>query len=134
MYAVWYKCATSSSQPCISQYRRPSRFYLVRDTEMLRWYLTAAGLTTFNQSLADQDLSGLLLNLPAQYRVISIINTINSVQTSCFFVLHNLNSISFITDGGGSDFLSSQILASSEQISFFSNFLWNARFWFSSHI
>ena len=40
------------------------------------------------------------------------------MQTSCFFVLQFLNSISSSTDGGGSDFLSSQILASSEQISF----------------
>ena len=46
------------------------------------------------------------------------------MKTSCFFVLRYLNSITFITGGiGGSDFLSSQILASSEQISFFSSFL-----------
>ena len=39
-----------------------------------------------------------------------------------------------ITGGGDSDFLSSQIQASSEQISFFSSLLSSARFWFSSHI
>ena len=81
---------------------------------MLRGHLTFTGLTAFNQSLADQDLSGLLLFLCAEYRVISITNTINSMQTSCFFVLQYLNSITSLTGGGGSDFLSSQILASSE--------------------
>ena len=41
------------------------------------------------------------------------------MQTSCFFVLRYLNSITFIAGGiGGPDFLSSQILASSQQISF----------------
>ena len=40
------------------------------------------------------------------------------MQTSCFIVLQYLNSITSITGGGGTDFLSSQILASSEQISF----------------
>ena len=45
------------------------------------------------------------------------------MQTSCFFVLQNLNSITSITGGGSSDFLSSQILASSEQNSSFSSFL-----------
>ena len=62
-----------------------------------------------------------------------MITNINSMQTSCFFVLYYLNSITFITGGiGGSDFLSSQILESFEQISSFFNFLSNARFWFSS--
>ena len=46
--------------------------------------------------------------------------TINSMQTSCFLVLQYLVSITFITGGSGdSDSLSSRILASSEQISFF---------------
>ena len=49
----------------------------------------------------------------------STTNTINSVQTSCFLVL---NFIIFFTGGGGSDFLSSQILTSSKQISFFFKF------------
>ena len=41
------------------------------------------------------------------------------MQTSCFFVPQYLFSITSFTGGiGGSDFLSSQILASSEQISF----------------
>ena len=49
------------------------------------------------------------------------------MQTSCFFVFQffqNLNSITSITGGGGScsDFLSFQILTSSEQISSFFNF------------
>ena len=49
------------------------------------------------------------------------------MQTSCFFVFQffqNLNSITFINGGGGScsDFLSLQILTSSEQIPFFFNF------------
>ena len=38
------------------------------------------------------------------------------MQTSCFLIL---NFIISINGGGGSDFLSSQILTSSEQISFF---------------
>ena len=48
--------------------------------------LTASGLTAFNQSLADQDLSGLLLIFSARYRM--NFNNINSLQTSCFFLLH----------------------------------------------
>ena len=40
------------------------------------------------------------------------------MQTSCSFVLLYLSSITSSTGGGGSHFLSSQILASSEQISF----------------
>ena len=49
------------------------------------------------------------------------------MQTSCFFVFQffqNLNSITSINGGGGSysDFLSLQILTSSEQISSFFNF------------
>ena len=40
------------------------------------------------------------------------------MQTSCFFVVQYLNPISSITGGGGSESLSFQILASSEQISF----------------
>ena len=39
------------------------------------------------------------------------------MQTSCFFFLQYLNSITFIDGGGGSDFRSSPTLASSEQIS-----------------
>ena len=39
------------------------------------------------------------------------------MQTSCFFVLQYLNSITSITGGGGSDFLIFQTLASYEQIS-----------------
>ena len=39
----------------------------------------------------------------------------NSMQTSCFFVLQNLNSVTSVTGGGGSDFLSFQVLAISEQ-------------------
>ena len=46
------------------------------------------------------------------------------MQTSCFLVL---NFVISITGGGGSDFLSSQFLASSEQISSFFKFLSNAR-------
>ena len=63
------ECETSSSQPCISQYRRPCTFYLFLDREMLRWYITASQLTAFSQSLADQDFSGTLFNLSARYRV-----------------------------------------------------------------
>ena len=40
------------------------------------------------------------------------------MQTSCSFVLQYLNSITSITGGGGCDFLSSHILACSEQVSF----------------
>ena len=40
------------------------------------------------------------------------------MQTSCLFVLQYLNSITSINCGGGSDFLSCQILANCEQISF----------------
>ena len=41
------------------------------------------------------------------------------MQTSCFFVLQYLNSITFVTAGiGDSDFLSSEFLANFEQISF----------------
>ena len=54
----------------------------------------------------------------AQYRAISIVTIINSKQTSCFFVLQYLNFLTSITGGSGSDFPQSQILASSEQISF----------------
>ena len=42
------------------------------------------------------------------------------MQTSCFLILTFIISIN---GGGGSDFLSSQILTSSEQISFFFKFL-----------
>ena len=48
------------------------------------------------------------------------------MQTSCFFILRYLDSMIFISGGLGgscSDFLSLQILASSEQISFSSVFL-----------
>ena len=38
------------------------------------------------------------------------------MQASCFFVLQYLNFKISITGGGGSDFLSFQSLASSEQI------------------
>ena len=45
--------------------------------------------------------------------------SINSMQTSCFFVHQYLISTTSITGGiGGSDFLSSQFSASSGQISF----------------
>ena len=44
------------------------------------------------------------------------------MQTSCFFIIQYLNSIIFITGGGGSDFLSSPILTSSEQNSSFFKF------------
>ena len=90
---------------------------------MLRWLLTATGFAAFNQSLADQELIRLLISMDlissSQYRVISIITSINSMQTSCFFVFRHLKSITSITGGiCGSDLLSSQILASSEQVSF----------------
>ena len=42
------------------------------------------------------------------------------MQTSCFFVLQYINSITSITGGGRSDFLSFKILTNSEQISSFS--------------
>ena len=80
---------------------------------MLRWYLTAIGLTASNQSLAC-----FYLLFSAQYKVISIMNSIKSMQKSCFLVFHYLNSITFFAGDGGSDFLFSQILASPEQISF----------------
>ena len=95
---------------------------------MLRWYITATGLTASNQSLADQDLSGLLLILSAQYKVISVITSINSMQTSCFFALQYLNAKTSFTGGARSDFLSSQTLASSEQISSFSSFIFECVF------
>ena len=51
------------------------------------------------------------------------------MQTSYFFVLKYLNSVTSTIGGGGvSDFLSSQILASSEQTSSFSNFLFECVF------
>ena len=86
LYAVWYKCETSTSQPSISQYCRPCTFYFFLDREMLRWYLTAFKLTAFNQSLADQDLRRPLPIRSARYRV--NFNKINSLQTSCFSILH----------------------------------------------
>ena len=49
-------------------------------------------------------------------------SNINSMRMSCFFILQYLNSIISITGGGGSDFLSSQVLTSSEQISSFFKF------------
>ena len=45
-------------------------------------------------------------------------NSIKSLQKSCFLVFQYLNSITSFAGDGGSDFLFSQILASSEQISF----------------
>ena len=72
--------------------------------------------------------AGFCLFLSAQYRVISILNTINSMQTSFFFVLLYLNSKTSITGGCGSDFLSSQISGSFEQISSFSSFLLECAF------
>ena len=69
LYTLRNKKETSSSQPCISQNCRPSKFYLVLDKGMLRWYLTVSGLTAFNQSLADQDLSRLLLVVLVRGRV-----------------------------------------------------------------
>ena len=48
------------------------------------------------------------------------------MQTSCFFVSQYLNSEISITADGGSDFLYSQILASSEQISSFFRMLGSA--------
>ena len=83
----------------IHPYCRASRFYLVRD-KMLRWYLTVTSLS-------------------ARYRVNLNWNIINSLQTSCFLIF---NFIIAITGGGGSDFLSSRILTSSEQFSSFFNF------------
>ena len=59
------------------------------------------------------------------------------MQTSWFFVLQYLNSTTFIFGVGGSDFLYSQTLAGSEQISYFIflfSFVSNAYFWFSLHI
>ena len=50
------------------------------------------------------------------------------MQTSCFFVLQYLNSITSITRGGDSDFLPFQNLASSEQSSSFSAFLFECVF------
>ena len=50
------------------------------------------------------------------------------MQTSCFFVLQYLTSIASITGGGGSDFLSFQTLAISEQISSLSSFLFECVF------
>ena len=126
----------SRSQSGISPYCRPSRSYLVRNRGMLHWFLTTTGLTAFNQPLADQDLSGFYLYWSSQYRAISIITNINSMQTSCFLVLRffqSLISITLFNGGGGScfDFLSLQILTSSEQISsFLFNILSNACFRF----
>ena len=57
------KNETSSSQPSTSRYCRPWIVYLVSDKDMLHWHFTDSGLTVFNQPLADQDLSGLFLNL-----------------------------------------------------------------------
>ena len=77
----------SSSQPCISQYCRPSKFHLVQDKEMLGWYLTVSGLTAFNQCLADQDLSGLLLIVPARGRV--NFSSIKPFANSLFLLGHS---------------------------------------------
>ena len=117
------ECEPSSSQPCISQYCRPCIFYLFPDREMLRWYLTAPKLTAFNQSLADQDLSGPLFNLSAPCRVNFNIKYYQLNADEFFLHFSISNSYTSITGGGGSDFLSFQTLASSEQTSSFSSFL-----------
>ena len=92
---------------------------------MLRWYLNASRLTAFNQSLADQDLSGPLLNLSVRNRLISVLSTICKRAVSSLQYLYFMISL---TGGGRSDFLSSQILASSEQILAFSSFLFECTF------
>ena len=90
---------------------------------MLRWYLAASELTAFNQFLAHQDLTGPLLKLSARYRV--NFNNINSLHTSCFSIIcFDIYSLWFFTGIDGSDFLSSQLLASLEQISFSLVFFW----------
>ena len=133
LYAVWYKCEASNSQPCISQYCRPCTLNLFFDREMLRWYITASKLTAFNQSLVHQDLSGPLPIWSARYRV--NFNNINSLHTSCFFILnfdiYNLWSLLLVV-----------VVLTFSPLRFkqapnkfhFSNFFSNARFWFSSHI
>ena len=88
LYAVWYKCETSSSQTCISQYCRPCTFYLLLDREMLRWNLTASKLTAFNQSLAD--LRGPLLILCTRIEWSSMISSLCKVVLSSFSNIYNL--------------------------------------------
>ena len=134
LYTVWYQCATSSSQPGISRYYRPcSSFYIFATGGCYVGTLPPLGSRLSISLWLTRTQAGFYLFLFAQYRVISKINTINSMQMSCFFVLQYLNSITSITGGGGSDFVSSQTLASSEQISF-SLFLFRMRVSGSRHL
>ena len=55
------------------------------------------------------------------------------MQTSCFLVIQYPNFLISINGGGGSDFLSSQIIANSEQISSFFNFFFRMRVSGSCH-
>ena len=125
------KNETSSSQPCISQFCRASSFYLVHDREMLRWYFAASGLTAFNQSLADQDLSGLLPILSVRKRVISKISVLCKRVASLTFT-----SISMVNDFYYWLWLFCISIFSTFSkvwINFtFSSFLSNAPFWISS--
>ena len=57
-----------------------------RHREMLHWYLTAPGLTVFNQSLADQDLGRLLLILTVRHRV--SFNNIKLLANELFLLEH----------------------------------------------
>ena len=90
---------------------------MVPDGEMLRWYLTDSGFTALNQSLAEHDLSKLLLFVPVQGRVnFSILLTI-PFASRLFLIrapFYSLTSNFSTTGGGGFDINFS--LASIEQV------------------
>ena len=65
---------------------------------MIRWYLTASGLTAFNPSLADQDLNRLLLILFVRNRAMSLTSTMLesnlSYSLSYYYIYHWWSSFS----------------------------------------
>ena len=93
-----------------SRYYRPCGSFYLFATRMLRWFLTTTGLTAFNQPLADQDLSGLLLIL-----VLPIQSNFNNIWYQLYanelFLCSSKSRFYVFIGGGGpggscSDFLS----------------------------
>ena len=69
-------------------------FLYLRERGMLRWYLTTAGLTAFNQPLTDQELSGFFLIVyPSEIEWNSMI--LNPLQTGFFRALYFFNISDF---------------------------------------
>ena len=110
----------SSSQQGISRYYRPcSSFISSRqgDATLVPYHRWAHGFQSATGETGPKGASTFFIR-PEQ----SDFKNINSLQTSCFLE-HFIFSISLvsITGGGDSDFLFSQLLAGSDQISFFSS-------------